>query len=47
MVQAGIVFAGERLLLTVPAFAAINVVLVAGWLGVVALLNGRLRESKH
>ncbi len=47
MVQAGIVFMGERLLLTVPSFAAINLVLVAGWLGVVALLNGHLRGSKH
>jgi AAA family ATP:ADP antiporter len=39
VIQAGIVFAGERLLLTVPAFAAINVVLVGGWLAVVAMLN--------
>ena len=39
VVQAGIVFVGERLLLTVPAFAAVNVVLVGGWLAVVALIN--------
>ena len=39
VIQAGIVFTGERLLLTVPAFAAINVVLVGGWLAVVAMLN--------
>jgi ATP:ADP antiporter, AAA family len=39
VIQAGIVFAGERLLLTVPAFAAINVVLVGAWLAVVAMLN--------
>jgi ATP:ADP antiporter, AAA family len=39
VIQAGIVFAGEKLLLTVPAFAAINVVLVGGWLAVVAMLN--------
>ena len=39
VLQAGIVFVGERLLLTVPAFAAINVALVAGWLAVVAMLN--------
>jgi AAA family ATP:ADP antiporter len=39
VIQAGIVFTGERLLLTVPAFAAINVVLVGAWLGVVAMLN--------
>ena len=47
MVQAGIVFIGERLMLAVPSFAAINLALVAGWLGVVALLNGHLRKSKH
>jgi AAA family ATP:ADP antiporter len=41
VVQAGIVFAGERLLLTVPAFAAINLLLVGGWLGVVAMLNAQ------
>ena len=39
VIQAGIVFAGERLALTVPAFAAINVVLAGAWLGIVALLN--------
>ncbi len=39
LIQAGIVFAGEKLLLTVPAFAAINVVLVGAWLTVVMMLN--------
>ena len=39
VVQAGVVFVGERLALTVPAFAAVNVVLVGGWLAVVALIN--------
>jgi AAA family ATP:ADP antiporter len=39
VLQASVVFAGERLLLTVPAFAAINVVLVGGWLTVVAMIN--------
>ena len=39
VLQAGIVFIGERLLLTVPAFAAINIVLVGLWLAVVAMLN--------
>jgi AAA family ATP:ADP antiporter len=39
VVQAGILFAGERLALAVPAFAAINVVLVAAWLAVVGLIN--------
>ena len=36
--QAGIVFAGERLAFTVPAFAAVNVVLACGWLAVAAML---------
>jgi len=39
VIQAGIVFMGERLLLTVPGFAAINLVLVGAWLAVVGLLN--------
>ena len=39
VVQAGVVFVGERLLLTVPAFAAVNVVLVGAWLAVVGLIN--------
>jgi len=45
VIQAGIVFTGERLLLTVPAFAAINVVLVGGWLAVVAMLNAASAEK--
>ena len=39
VVQAGIVFVGERLAFTVPAFAAVNVVLVGVWLAVVGLLT--------
>ncbi len=39
VIQAGIVFAGERLLLTVPAFAAVNLVLVGGWIAVVRMIN--------
>ena len=39
VLQAGIVFLGERLAFAVPAFAAVNLALVGGWLGVVALLN--------
>jgi len=39
VIQAAIVFTGERLLLTVPAFAGINVALVGGWLAVVAMIN--------
>ena len=37
--SAGLVFAGERLALSVPAFAAIIIVLALGWVGVVALLT--------
>jgi AAA family ATP:ADP antiporter len=39
VIQAGIVFGGERLLMTVPAFAAINVALVTVWLAIAAMLN--------
>ena len=45
VLQAGVVFLGERLALAVPTFAAITLVLVAGWLGVVSLLNGQLRAK--
>ncbi len=45
VISAGIVFVGERLALTVPAFAAINVVLAGGWLTVVGLLNVSLRRK--
>ena len=45
VIQAGLVFVGERLLLTVPAFAAINVVLVGGWLVVVAMINASSRRK--
>ena len=39
VISAGFVFAGGRLLLTVPGFAAINLVLCGAWLAVVGLLN--------
>ena len=45
VLQAVLVFAGERLALAVPAFAVINVVLAGGWLAVVALLNRELRAK--
>jgi AAA family ATP:ADP antiporter len=45
VVQAGVVFVGERLAFAVPAFAAVNVLLVGGWLAVVALLNVSLRRK--
>jgi len=43
VIQALLVFAGERLSLLVPAFAAVNVVLVGLWLAVVMMLNRQLR----
>ena len=45
MLQAGIVFVGERLAFTVPAFAAVNVVLALGWIAVVAALNPAYRAQ--
>ena len=39
LLSAGVVYIGERLLLTVPAFATITLALVGGWIGVVALIN--------
>jgi AAA family ATP:ADP antiporter len=41
---AGLVFAGERLAFAIPIFAVVNIVLVGGWIGVVALLNATLRR---
>jgi AAA family ATP:ADP antiporter len=45
VVQAAVVFLGERLAFAVPAFAAVNVLLVGGWLALVALLNVSLRRK--
>ena len=45
VLSAGIVFAGERLALAVPVFAAITLVLAGAWLGTVALLNVALRRK--
>ena len=45
LIQAGLVFTGERLSFAVPAFAAVNVILAGAWLGVVALLNTQLRAK--
>jgi hypothetical protein len=33
------VFAGERVALSVPGFAAVNVLLVTAWIGVATMLN--------
>jgi AAA family ATP:ADP antiporter len=43
--SAGIVFAGERLAMTVPAFAAINLVLAGGWLLAVTRLRAALKRE--
>ncbi len=45
VLQAGIVFAGERLAFTVQAFAGINVVLALAWIGVVLALNPAYRKQ--
>lgn len=45
VLQAGMVFVGERLALAVPAFAAVNVVLCGLWLMVAMLLNRQLRQQ--
>jgi AAA family ATP:ADP antiporter len=45
VLQAALVFVGERMAFAVPAFAAVVLVLVGGWLGVVALLNRQLRAK--
>jgi len=47
LLQAGLVWVGERLLLTVPAFAIITLVLVGGWLAVVALINSRMTHGSE
>ena len=43
VVQAGVVYVGELAAMTVPGFAAVNVVLTVGWLTVAGGLNRRLK----
>ena len=45
VLQAGVVFVGERLAFTVPTFAAANVVLALGWIGLVTALNPAYRAQ--
>jgi len=45
VLQAGIVFIGEHLALTVPAFATLNIVLALGWVAIVAALNPAYRAQ--
>lgn len=47
VIQAGIVYTGELAAFAIPAFAAVNVVLTAGWLVVVSSLNRRLRAQAN
>ena len=47
VLSAGVVYVGERLLLTVPAFAAITLALVAGWLAIVALINAHTAHQRE
>jgi AAA family ATP:ADP antiporter len=47
LVQAGIVFTGERLAFAVPAFASLNVLLAGAWLGVAVLLNRQMRQKSN
>ena len=45
--SAGIVWIGERLVLSIPAFATITLVLAGGWLGVSALLNAQFAAKQR
>ena len=45
VIQAGTVYLGELAGFAVPAFAALNLALTAGWIGVAAALNRRLRAQ--
>lgn len=45
VLQAGVVYAGERAALTVPGFAAVNIALTGAWLLTAVGLNVRLRAQ--
>ena len=45
VLQAGIVFVGERLAFTVPTFAVVNMALAFAWIAVVAALNPAYRAQ--
>ena len=45
VLQAGVVFIGERLAFTVPMFAGLNVALALGWIAVVSFLNAAYRKQ--
>jgi AAA family ATP:ADP antiporter len=45
VIQAGIVYTGELASFTIPAFAAMNLVMTAAWIAVASGLNRRLRSQ--
>ena len=45
VLQAGVVWSGERVALAVPGFAAVIIVLTGGWLAAVVGLNRRMRAQ--
>jgi hypothetical protein len=49
VLQAGVVFGGERLAFTTSSFSLLNLVMTGGWLSVVLMLNlllqGKAREA--
>ena len=45
VLQAGVVFVGERLAFTVPMFAGLNVALALGWIAVVSFLNSAYKKQ--
>jgi AAA family ATP:ADP antiporter len=45
VLSAGLVFVGETLAFTVPAFAVVNIVLTGAWLTIVAALNAAYRAQ--
>jgi AAA family ATP:ADP antiporter len=45
VLQAAIVYTGELASFTIPAFAAVNIVFVVGWLAVVRALKRRLETE--
>jgi AAA family ATP:ADP antiporter len=47
VLQAGIVYTGELIALTVSVFAALNIVFAVGWIAVALGLRGRLHARAH
>jgi AAA family ATP:ADP antiporter len=45
VLQAGVVFGGERLALTTSSFSVLNLLMICGWLSVVLMLNVLLHRK--